>query len=226
MQLDRPSHDNTAEYRNTPSLASTIVFARNVGWLWLLALTAAVVLGAAKCPGKANPSNPASRSSAAPHDSADQVMFGVRGMLTHQGVARGVVLADTAYVYDDGTRLDLRRVNVTFVNALGLTDGVLTAREGTYNSRLSRLEARGQVLIVGTGGRRLRTEQLVFDPARNQLSGNGAFVYDETNAPRKLSGNGFESNPQLTNVRLRKVVGAGVPAHPAPTFSSPTTSAR
>jgi len=47
-------------------------------------------------------------------DSAEQVMVGVRMLLTDRGVQRGELFADTAYVFDDQTRFELRKVRATF----------------------------------------------------------------------------------------------------------------
>jgi len=95
--------------------------------------------------------------------------------------------------------LELRRVNVTFYTSVGLKDGVLTAKEGTYNSRLSRLDARGDVVVVRDDGKRLTSPQLVYDQLRNQILTDSAFVLNEPS--RTFTGLGFESDPQLTRFR-------------------------
>ncbi len=132
-------------------------------------------------------------------DSADQIIFGGRIFLTDQGVSKGVLLADTVLTYDDGTRMELRRVNVTFYTSTGMKDGVLTAKAGTYNSRLSRLDARGDVVVVRDDGKRLSSPQLVYDQVRNQIFTDSAFVLNEP--ARTFTGLGFESDPQLTKFR-------------------------
>ena len=68
-------------------------------------------------------------------DSAEQVMIGVRMLLTDRGVQRGELFADTAYVFDDQTRFELRKVRATFNTATGTKDGVLSADRGRYNQR-------------------------------------------------------------------------------------------
>lgn len=134
-------------------------------------------------------------------DSAEQLGWGVRMRLTNESVARGELLADTTYTYDGGNRFELRVVNVTFFDALGEKDGQLTAREGTYNKRLNRLEARGNVVVVRDDGRRLETQQLVYDELRNQIFSDSAFVLNEP-PKRQITGIGFESDPQLTKLRV------------------------
>lgn len=159
-----------------------------------------VTLGAAKCPSSAKATAVTARAkkSTLP-DSADQVIFGGSTILTNQGVSNGHLLSDTMFVYDDGARLDLRRVNLTFYTSLGVKDGLLTSRTGTYNSRLSRLEARGDVVVVRDDGKRLNTPQLVFDQARNQIFSDSTFTLIEPS--RQLTGIGFESDPKFTNFK-------------------------
>jgi LPS export ABC transporter protein LptC len=136
-------------------------------------------------------------------DSADQVIFGLKSVMSDRGVAKGLLLADTAYKYDDGSRLELRTVHVTFYSAQGLKDGTLESREGTYNTRLSRLEARGNVVVNKVDGQHLETQQLVYDEARNQILSDSAFTMTK---PDKsvLSGIGFESDPKFSVFRVLK----------------------
>lgn len=163
----------------------------------MLSFVTVVALGAAKCPWKTKTSVlPVKSSRTVIPDSADQVIFGLRTILTEQSVAKGELLSDTAYVYDDGSRLELHRVNLTFRTSQGLKDGVLTSRAGTYNQRLSRLDARGDVVVVRDDGKRLTSPQLVYDQARNQIFSDSAFTLTEPT--RVLTGFGFESDPKLT----------------------------
>ena len=166
----------------------------------LLVLAGFTTLGAAKCPSSAKATTVTARAkkSTLP-DSADQVIFGGSTILTNQGVSNGHLLSDTMFVYEDGARLDLRRVNLTFYTSLGVKDGLLTSRTGTYNSRLSRLEARGDVVVVRDDGKRLNTPQLVFDQARNQIFSDSTFTLIEPS--RQLTGIGFESDPKFTNFK-------------------------
>jgi LPS export ABC transporter protein LptC len=160
----------------------------------------ALVLGGAKCPrGKqASAKKPVAARSTIP-DSADQVINGLRALLNDQGVSKGLLLSDTAYSYEDGTRLELHRVNLTFFTPQGVRDGVLTSRSGTYNKRLSTLEARGDVIVKRDDGRTLTSQRLVYDRARNQIFTDSAFTLVEPS--RQLTGIGFESDPKLTLFR-------------------------
>lgn len=169
----------------------------------MMVMAGVVMLAGAACPrkGKAKAKAPVAAKSLLP-DSADQIAFGARVVLTDKGVSKGELLADTSFTYDDGTRLELRRINLTFYNSLGQKDGVMTSRAGTYNMRLSRIEARGDVVVVREDGKRLTSQQLVFDQVRNQFFTDSAFVLNEPN--KVFTGMGFESDPRLTNFRCLK----------------------
>ncbi len=173
-------------------------------------------------------------------DSADQVMFGTRSLITHDGAIRAELFADTALFFDENTRIEMRGVKTHFHNREGERNTVLTSREGTYNTRLSKMEARKDVDVVARDGRRLQTIQLRYDQAGNTISGDSAFTMTQPGG-RRLEGVGFISDPDMRNVQvLRATQGsAGVlrdaapsagggaaapaPATPTPAAASPTT---
>ena len=135
-------------------------------------------------------------------DSADQVLFKARSLLTDRGLLRAELLADTGFFFDDNTRMELRKVHVTFFTTTGQKNAVLDSREGTYQTRTGRMEARGNVVVVSVDGRRLTSQQLMFDQVKNQISSDSAFVLTEPG--RVLRGIGFVSDPDMTNVRVLK----------------------
>lgn len=141
-------------------------------------------------------------------DSADQVMFGVNTILTSGGLLRARMAADTAYFFDDNSRIELRGVRTTFYGQTGAQTSVLTSRRGTYNGRTSTMEARRNVVVVSTDGKRLTTEQLRYNQTQDQISSDSAFVLTEPG--RELTGIGFVSDPNMNNVRiLRQPQGSG-----------------
>ncbi len=133
-------------------------------------------------------------------DSADQVMYGIRTLLTDRGVLRAELMSDTAYVFDDNTRFELRGVHTTFYRTTGAKDAVLTSREGTFRSNANSMEARKDVIVTSEDGRTLATAELRFDQALNEIAGDSAFVLTETG--RRLEGVGFRSDPDMNNVRV------------------------
>lgn len=162
----------------------------------------AVALAFAAC--KPKPAPIAAKKVVLP-DSAEQMIFGFNAVLTNNGVNKGRLLADTAFLYQEptGTRAELRQLHATFFTALGADDGTLTAKQGTWHEGLKRLEGRGDVVIIRKDGNRLESQQLVYDDARNQIFSDSAFKSIQPNK-RVLSGIGFESDPKLTNVKCMR----------------------
>ena len=182
----------------------------------LLALALVIALGAA-CDTKKQPPVAAHSPLA---DSADQVMYGTRFRLTDAGISRALLHADTAYFFDDNTRIELENVNTTFFNSTGAKDAVLTSRRGTYNSRTSNMVARKDVLVVSEDGRRLTTSELIYNQQRNEISSDSAFVMTEPN--RRIAGIGFRSDPNMNNIQILKAAsgfarGVTTQTAPAPT---------
>ena len=142
-------------------------------------------------------------------DSADQVIFNSRILITDRGLQRAEVLSDTAFFFDENTRLEMRGaplVRGIFFNAVGAKDAVLTSRSGLYNTRIGILEARGDVVIVSVDGRHLETPFLRFDQRINQISSESTFVLTEPG--RELHGVGFVSDPDMQNIRVLKLLRA------------------
>jgi LPS export ABC transporter protein LptC len=162
-------------------------------------------------------------------DSSDQVMYGVDTYLTDKGLMRAELRADTAYFFDENSRIELRGVHTTFYDNNGKRTSVLTSREGTYNTRLAQTEARKDVVVVGEDGKRLTSEQLRFNQQQNLISSDSAFVL--TQPDRTLRGIGFTSDPALRNVHiLRGASGTGPimldnPTGPPAPAASPESTA-
>jgi hypothetical protein len=64
------------------------------------------------------------------------------------------------------------------------------------------MEARGNVVVISEDGRRLETPQLRYDPGRNEISGDSAFVL--TRPEDILTGIGFVTDPDLTRIRINR----------------------
>ena len=137
-------------------------------------------------------------------DSADQVMYGARFNLTDQGILHAQLVADTAYFFDDNTRVELMHVHSTFFTSVGVKNAVLTSRRGTYHTGTGMMVARGDVLVNSEDGRQLRSEELKYDQSRNEIASDSAFALTEPN--RRLEGIGFRSDPNLQNVHVLKTL--------------------
>jgi LPS export ABC transporter protein LptC len=162
-------------------------------------------------------------------DSADQVMFGARFKLTDQGLQRAQLEADTAYFFDDNTRIELQNVHTTFFTVTGAKDAVLTSRFGTTNTRTNNMIARKNVVVVSEDGRRLTTPELIYNQQKNEISSDSAFVMTEPN--RRLVGIGFRSDPNMKNIQILKgasgfAKGVFTQSAPAPAPAPPVPAKR
>jgi LPS export ABC transporter protein LptC len=135
-------------------------------------------------------------------DSADQVMFGAKFNLTDKGLSRAEMNSDTAYFFDENTRIELTRLETTFYTQSGARDAYLTAKRGTYLNRIGTMVARGDVVVTTEEGRRLTTPMLMYSQAANEISSDSAFVLTEPG--RRLAGVGFKSDPNMQNVQILK----------------------
>jgi LPS export ABC transporter protein LptC len=138
-------------------------------------------------------------------DSAEQVLVDVRARLTDHGVQRGEMFADTAYVFDDQTRFELRKVRATFNTSTGVKDGVMSADRGRYSLRDQTLEGFGNVVIVTTEGRRLTSPHIKYMQSVNQVSSDTNFTLVEPG--RSVSGIGFTADPQLNRISILRNLG-------------------
>lgn len=140
-------------------------------------------------------------------DSADQVMFGVATMITDQGLLRAKLAADTAYFFDGSTRIEARNEKTTFYTTTGVQNAVLTSIEGTYNQQRGTMEARKNVVVVTTDNKRLETSLLDYDQRSNIISSDSAFVL--TQPTGIMHGIGFTSDPNMTNLHVKRVITGG-----------------
>ena len=164
---------------------------------YLTAIVAACAIASAACQDQGATPPVAAKASA---DTADQTLFGIRLVLSDHGIQRALMQADTAFTYEDNTRTELRVVRSTFYTETGVKNGNLTSRQGTYNVRSGNMEARGTVVVISEDGRKLETPQLRYDPGRNEISSDSAFVM--TTPTDVVTGIGFTADPNLNTVKI------------------------
>ena len=169
---------------------------------WIVAV--GMVAVAAAC---SNGTEPKVTSANPLADSADQVMFGVSTMITDQGLLRAKLQADTAYFFDGSTRIEARNEKTTFYTTTGVENAVLTSLEGTYNSARGTMQARKNVLVVSTDNKRLETSQLDYNQQTNLISSDSAFVLTQPSGV--MRGIGFTSDPNMTNLHVKRVITGG-----------------
>ncbi len=149
-------------------------------------------------------------------DSAEQVMFGFSSIITDQGVERGTMTADTAFVFNDQTRFDFRKVHVNFRTDTGEPEATMQADSGRYDMRTEVLQGWGHVVITTTKGERLKTPQIRYDQGGNVISSDTSFVLTTPDGNTN-TGIGFTADPNLNHFNvLRAARGSGlvtVPKH-------------
>ena len=171
------------------------------------------VAGAAPACGEEQPVIPVTQSEMA--QAADQVLSGLQHFLTSAGVQQANLTADSAYFFDQGSRIELRVVKVEFFSKTGVPTGTLNSREGTYRQRGQLMEARGDVVVVGEDGRRLTTPQLSFNQATNKITTDSAWTMTEADGDVGR-GVGFETDPNLTSFFCKAACGGAIDVRQPP----------
>jgi LPS export ABC transporter protein LptC len=135
-------------------------------------------------------------------DTADQILQKMVHLVTTDGVLRTRVLADTAYLYDVSQLVRLKVVKVTFFDVNGRETSTVVADSGLYHMNDGSMDAWGHVFATTPDGRRLRSSELRYDVAANQISSSREFTYDR--GDQHLEGNGFTSDPDFRNVSTQQ----------------------
>lgn len=138
-------------------------------------------------------------------DSADQVIFEGRTLLTHNGVKRGEMFADTIFVFEDQTRFALRNVRATFNTEIGAPNGTLRGDRGTYHLRTRTLEGFGNVVVTSTKGERLTSNHLRYVESRNEISSDSSYTLVRGSETQR--GIGFVSDPNLNRFVCKRACG-------------------
>jgi LPS export ABC transporter protein LptC len=142
-------------------------------------------------------------------DTAEQVGFGVRTLLTGNGVQRGELQADTMFVYNDQTKFDFRNARVKFNTETGAPNGTMRADRGIYDTRTQVLEGFGNVVVQTLDGKKLTSPHLKFNQLANDVASDTSFVL--TAGDRVQRGIGFTADPNLTHFRCLRMCGGSAP---------------
>jgi LPS export ABC transporter protein LptC len=137
-------------------------------------------------------------------DSADQVAFGFRTLVTDGGLLRAEVFADTALFQNQNTKIVLLRVSGDFFGATGAKAATATAVRGTFDTRSSTLEAFGDVVVTSVDGRVLRTPYIRYDRSSNLVYSDSAFVLTEP-GEREMRVIGFRTDPNLSAIEVQRI---------------------
>jgi LPS export ABC transporter protein LptC len=139
-------------------------------------------------------------------DTADQLLIGLTQYITQDGVRKAYLEADTAFLYENTGRADLKKVKVTFFGLDGDTSSVVTGKTGSYDWRTGRMETRDDVVVLLSNGGRLTTSVLRYDQAKNEVSTDQP--YDYVAPPNQhMRGGSFVTDPALSRFRTQQPKG-------------------
>ena len=131
-------------------------------------------------------------------DSADQVYAGMTTEIVRNGVRESQVFADSAWMYQARQLFDLKGLTVTMYDSSGTKISTIVADKGIYHTRDQSLDARGHVVATSLGGKILKTEHLIYDKKKNEISSDSAFT--STSPQGNASGTSFVSDPGFKHV--------------------------
>lgn len=167
-------------------------------------VAAAAVLAASGC--EPEPNTPVATRELTELE-ADLVMLGMENQVTADGVRTGRVVSDTAYVFEDSSEVHMVGVDMTLYHEDGRQRAHITAERGRLNQRTERMIGRGNVVVrIAEGGQVIRTEELHYDPQRDEIWSDSATAIEHEGGVTR--GSCFRSDLQLRNRRLCDIRGA------------------
>ena len=138
---------------------------------------------------------------------ADNVIFGMISFITANGIREGHVQADTAYLFVDSAKAELRQMRILFFNEDGSQRATVTGTSGEWDQATDRMTAWGDVLlVVHSDKRRIETEELNYDPESERIWSDSATVQTMANGT-VTRGSSFESDMEFRNVRITSIRG-------------------
>ena len=142
-------------------------------------------------------------------DTAEQIGFGVRTLLTANGVQKGELQADTMYVFNDQTKFDFRNARVKFNTETGAPNGTMKADRGIYDTRTQILEGFGNVVVTTLDGKVLKSPHVKFNQLANEVTSDTTFQVKA--GDREQRGIGFLADPDLKHFRCLRMCSGSAP---------------
>jgi len=130
----------------------------------------------------------------------DQVVENGEHVITVDGVKKALIQAEQMYFFQDLGKVIGDTISVTFYDDNGLRQSLLTARTGELDQETREMLATGSVHVQGETSW-IQTEELRYHPDRNLVTSDTATeIHQDGNVIR---GTGIESDPALTELRIR-----------------------
>ncbi|RMH68469.1 MAG: LPS export ABC transporter periplasmic protein LptC [Gemmatimonadetes bacterium] len=137
----------------------------------------------------------------------DQILFGFRLKETVLGDIKWEALAQKATIFETDKKVIVDTIQIDFYQE-GALYSTLTADSGLIYQNTNNMEAYGNVVIVTEDDQRLETDRLFWDNTRQKIYSD-AFV-TVTQGNDVLTGVGFETDPQLKHLEIKKNVNAKI----------------
>jgi LPS export ABC transporter protein LptC len=125
--------------------------------------------------------------------------------LTTNGIQRGDLTADTAYILEDQTRFDLRHTHVVFTTETGAPQGTMTGDRGIYSTRTQTLDGRGNVIVKLVDGRTLTSPHVVYNQGTHLISSDTSYTISDSRGSQ--TGIGFTSDQSFKKFNCLKNCG-------------------
>lgn len=130
---------------------------------------------------------------------ADQVVYELVNVVTVDGMRNARLQADSAYMYDDSSSINLFGVNLTIYDEAGGERATVTSATGQLDEQSRAMVARGNVILI-SGQERIETEELHYDPAQHRL-------WSDVRTRRTVNGSvavgdAFTADDQFRNVNV------------------------
>jgi LPS export ABC transporter protein LptC len=138
-------------------------------------------------------------------DSADQVMKTMEFAATRDGIKTALIQSDSAWVFQTRQVTDLKTMKMTFYDKNGNVASTVTADSGSYQMRDGTLDARGNVVVVTTDGKTLKTEHLVYNKTTSEITSDTAYTF--TSSQGSGSGMGFVTDPDFKRLETSQATG-------------------
>ncbi|MGD2070028.1 MAG: LPS export ABC transporter periplasmic protein LptC [Gemmatimonadota bacterium] len=145
---------------------------------------------------------------------ADGIIYEMDDYLEADGIRSGRILADSAYVYNDSSVVQLFTMEMTLYHEDGSDRAHVTARRGTLHERSGEMVARGDVVVdIANSPERLETSELHYDPS-------GERIWSDSTTTRVLpdgrttTGTCFRSTLELENIEICDIRGAADVSQP------------
>jgi LPS export ABC transporter protein LptC len=140
---------------------------------------------------------------------ADNVFYMIRETMLSNGVITAVLTADTAYVWNGESRVEMKVVVVAFHDERGNPTGTLTSTTGEFDGDV--FIGSGDVVLItegASGSRTLRTDQIIFNLGEDHISTDHPFTLEE--AGRTSRGTNFRTDSRFTDWEVRGLESTGV----------------